>query len=84
MASIDNQEEEGSYTKRLEDTERGSSQRNLDFSDSRQYTVESQEGGVQEIQGGLEDASSTDVRILLQRQMKNLAESFKGRMGLIQ
>ena len=80
MASNENREEEGSYTKRLEDTER----RNNDFSDSRQYTVESQEGGVQEIQGGHEDASSTDVRILLQRQMKNLAESFKGRMGLIQ
>ena len=80
MASIDNQEEEGSYTKRLEDTEN----RNNNFSDSRQYTVESQEGGVQEIQGGLEDDSSTDVRMQLQRQMKNLAESFKGRMGLIQ
>ena len=80
MASNENREEEGSYTKRLEDTER----RNNDFSDSRQYTVESQEGGVQEIQGGHEDTSSTDVRILLQRQMKNLAESFKGRMGLIQ
>ena len=53
MASIDNQEEEGSYTKRLENTEK----RNNDFSDSRQYTVESQEGGVQEIQGGLEDDS---------------------------
>ena len=48
------------------------------LSDSRVYTIESQEGGVQEFHG---DSNDSEVRAHFQRQMKNLAESYKGKLG---
>ena len=52
MKSVQDFEEEGSYTRRLIETEKSRKTANnmmLDFSDSRKFTIESQEGGVQEI-----------------------------------
>ena len=53
MKSIKDYEEEGSYTRRLIETEKSRKTADnmmmLDFSDSRKFTIESQEGGVQEI-----------------------------------
>ena len=44
----------------------------MDFSDSRQYSVASQDGVVQEIQGGF-SIDVDEVRANFQRQMKHLA-----------
>ena len=47
MKSIEYLEEEGSYTKRLIETEKSRiTDSMMDFSDSRNFTIESQEGGV--------------------------------------
>ena len=59
-----------SYTLRLEQTDKKSKE--MDFSDSRQYSVASQDGVVQEIQGGF-SIDVDEVRANFQRQMKHLA-----------
>ena len=66
-----------SYSRRLINTEK-SLRIQENFSDSRVYTIESQEGGVQEFHG---DADDSEVRAHFQRQMKNLAETYKDILG---